>query len=400
MAEMTKEEAKKDLQKMVGKSRAEIEKQKEAQMSAEEKKKADEAKVQAEQKRKEAEAQVAKDKEILAKKDEELSDEDKKRKSKLLDKQRKDEEAKLSSAEKIKRVKEETQKRIDEISNELKQVKDAGSKETETLQRELATLREEKVALEKKLSISPAEDETESILDEEERKRITKYLEEDKDKPREKRREMSQEELDDWLVEELGKAQVWLTRREFRREKEREKDRFSKRQEKYVKTLLNKQSESAKRAWVKHPELDVSKREAELKAEGKNPQEIHNILCKENEKHKVCCELLAKNPQRYMPVENGPELLVADMEEQLGKPAPTDEKQTQIDDLTKKVEDLTATIQQLQTSDEGINSTILRRPPEGELTEKEKLFVKTAKEMKLPQEKIDARLKQMRQEGK
>lgn len=396
MAELKKEEAKKDLQNMLSKSKAGVEKEKEALMTPEERKTADEAKVEVEKKRIETEAKAKKDAELLATKDEDITDEaDKKRKVELLDKQKKDEEANLSADEKVKRIQEKTQKRIDEISTQLKAVENKHSTEADEFRRQLKIAQDEKTTLEKKLLVPEAEDEIESLVDEEEGKRIDKYLEEDKDKPREKRREMPQEELDDWLVEELGKAQAWLSKREVRRDKERDKDRFSKGQEKYVKNLMGKQGESTKRAWTKHPELDVNKREKELKDEGKNPQEIHKILCEERPKHKIVCDLLAENPQRYMSAENGPELLTEDMEKRIAAPPATDDKQKQIDDLIKQVEDLAAIVQQLEITDVGVSSTVHRRPAAGEYSSAIKQFIKTAIETKLPQEKIDKRVKEM-----
>jgi len=395
MVEIKKDEAKKDLQNLVNKSKADIEKEKESLMSAEEKKRTDEAKAEAEKKRKDAEAQATKDADILKKKDEELSDEDKKRKTELLDKQKKAEDAKLSPA--VRKIKEETQKRIDEIKNELLQVKDKTSKEADELHKNLKIEQDKNKALEEKLTKPPKpEDDINSVIKKEEEARVTKYLEEDKNKPREQRREMSEEEWDAWFLEEPRKATAWESRQENRRTQEHQQIHLGL----TVNSIKAKQGESVGRVWTKHPELNTLKREAELKAEGKSAEEIYNILCKENEKYRVFHENLAKLQERNAYVENLPELVMAEMEKQLGAAPVVDEKQTQIDDLTKKVEDLTATIQQFQTSDEGINSTITGKPPEGELTPAMKQYVQTAKEMKLPQAAIDKHLKKMRESGK
>ena len=396
-------EAEKDLKNLADKSKADIEKARIANMSPEERKKHDAEQKTAEDKRKATEAQAKRDKEILEASDEDIksdkfTDVERTRKQELLDEKKKKEDAKISPE--VLKIKEETQKRIDTIQNNLLQLKDTSSKEAEELRRQLKVVQDEKDALEKKLTVPSADDETESILDEEEQKRITKYLEDDKDKPREKRREITDEELDDWLAEELGKAQAWLSKREVRRDKDREKDRFTKGQEKYVKNLTDKQGESKDRAWAKHPELDISKREKELKDEGKSVEEVNKILRQENEKHRICLDLLAKNPNKYLYADNGPELIISDMEKELGKPAETDEKQKQIDDLTKQVEELTALVQEFRGSDEGFSSTRKKKPPEGEDSAEIKQFIKTSREMKLPQARIDIKVKEMRAAGK
>ena len=53
--------------------------------------------------------------------------------------------------------------------------------------------------------------------------RINKYLEEDKDKPREERREMSKEELDNWYLEDMPEAQDWVSNRAIRRHEDRKR---------------------------------------------------------------------------------------------------------------------------------------------------------------------------------
>lgn len=402
--ELKKEDAQKDLEKMMGKERENFEKSKEAQMSDEERKTLEAEKQESAKKQTEMDKKAKEEKELLEKKDEELSEEDRDRKAGLLNKQRKEEEGKLSSEDKIKHVKEETQKRIDEVVNDLKQVKDKTSKEADTLRSKLASLEQENQDLQKKLSTSSAiKDGIDEIVDKEEQEQIAKYLKEDKDIPREKRREMSEEEIEQWLLEEYGKATQWLIRRDMRRDKDKEASRFSKKKERVVKDFLKKQSASAHRVVEKHPELDnakIEKREAELKAQGKNEQEIEATIFQENPKYKVCKDLLKKNPNRYRNAANAPELLAEDMEKVLTNGSGNkqeEESQAKIDELTKKVEDLTAEIARMQdTDDEGLNSTVRKRSVTTGYTPQETQIVQTMKEVNASQSMIDSAIKKHR----
>ena len=392
--ELKKEDVQKDLEKFVGKSRAEHEKAKEATMTPEERKKAEDEKKAAEKKRQAAEAQAKKDAELIAKKDEELSDDEKKQKSELIQKQKDDAESKLTPNEKIEHIKKETQKRIDEIKNELLQVKDKSSKEADELRQKLQDAEDKNKALEDRLSKPKEEANTiEARLAKEEQSLIDKHIQEDKDKPRDQRREMTNEELDEWFAEEPTKAQVWITQREMRRVAQKSQIYNGLK----VQEIQLEQSKNVDKVWKKHPELNTIKREAELVAEGKSKEDIHKILCDENQKYKLFYEELAKLQRTHAYANNLPELAMSAMEQRLNASPSVDEKQKQIDDLTKKVEELTANIQQLQTQDTGINSNRKSPPKEGEFSDKEKQFIKTAKETGLSQEQIDARIKKMRQ---
>jgi hypothetical protein len=403
------EEAKKELEGILNKGKTEIQKAKEAQMSETEKKsleaKQAEDKKKAEEARIVAEAQAKKDAELLAKKDEEITDEaDKKRKIELLEKQRKDEEDKLSGEEKVKRIQEATQKRIDEISNKLKEVEDKSSKEAQTLRQELEIVRKEKTALEEKIS-KPPKDDVVSLVEKEEKEKYAKYLQEDTSKPREERREMSKDELDDWMLEDQVEAVSWINRREIRRAQEKYQNLSAKQLESKTKTLFEKQIQSFSRVLIKHPELDIKKRKDELKALGKSEAEIEDTLRSENPKYKLSLEIAEKHPE-WRTAENAPELLIAEMEKQLGKQSDSGEgeKDKEIDDLKKTVENLTAKIDAIENpADVGIVSTVAReKARNNKLSEQEKILVQTMKDLKAPQDKIDAALKKFREkaEGK
>ncbi len=399
MPELKVDEAKKELEGILGKEKSTLEKSKEAQMSNEEKVKLEADKKIAEAKRIEAEAKAAKDAELLIKKDEEITDEaDKKRKTELLEKQRKDEEAKLSTEDKITRIQEASQKRIDEVVNQLKQVEDKTSKDAQLLRQELETLRQEKIALEKKIS-APPKDDVVSLVRKEEKERRDKYLQDDKSLPREDRREMTKDELDDWILEDQAEAIDWINRRGLRRAQEEYQNLTTKQLEGKTKTLIEKQIQSFSKILIKHPELDVAKRKNELKALGKSEQEIEDTLRSENLKYKLSMEIAEKHPE-WRTAEDAPELLINEMEKQLGKQASSgdDEKDKENKELKETVDALTARLEALENpADEGITSTVARdRARKIQMSEQEKILVQTMRDLKAPQDKIDAALKKFR----
>lgn len=401
--ELKVEEAKKDLEGILSKEKSVIQKSREMSMSEEERQKIEADKKEAEIKRIEAENQAKKDAELLVKKDEDITDEaDKKRKLELLEKQRKEEDTKLSTEEKIKRIQEASQKRIDEVVNQLKQVEDKTSKDAQLLRQELETLRKEKTELEKKIS-APAKDDIIVLVEKEEKEKRDKYLQEDKSLSKEDRREMSKDELDDWMLEDQTEAIAWINRREIRRAQEKYQNLATKQLESKTKNLFEKQIQSFSRVLIKHPELDIKKRKDELKAQGKSEVEIEDILRTENPKYKLSIEIAEKHPE-WRTAENAPELLAVEIEKQLGAPPDNDEKDKRIEKLTKTVETLTAQVEALvNPADEGITSTVAReKARKTQLSEQEKILVQTMKDMKAPQGKIDAALKKFRDkaEGK
>lgn len=403
MPELKVEEAKKDLQGMVDKAKSSVQKAKETQMPEVEKKVLDEKRKKEQEEKVRQEEQKKKDTDILAKKDEERTPEEKERAKVLIEEQKKKdedakkiEEDKLSGDEKIKRIKEKSEKRIAEIGNELLQIKDKSSKEAQELRLELEKLRKDNEDLNKKISSLEKKEDMGSFIREQEQKIITKYIEEDKEKPKEQRREMSKEELETWLAEDFAAANEWLSERAVRRAEERKEIGR-------IVGFRKRQNESAKKTLKDHPELDVSKREVELKAEGKSPTEIKDILCKENVKYKTCLEIIQEKPELFEE-DNGPELVIAEMEKRLAKKPDNqspDPKDKEIEDLRKRVEDLEAEKQAKETTDVGINSNIPKQKKnEAGLTEAEQNLVDTLKSMKTPQANIDSALKKFREKNK
>lgn len=378
MAELKLEEAKKELKGMVNKA-------KEAAMSPADKIKAGEAKAAEEVKAK-RDADILNASEEDLKDPKKFTDEERASRPELIEKQRKEKEiadANLSAEERIKRIQKSSQDRIDELTNKLKLMEDKSSKEAEVLRKELDVLKKEK-------ETGPKKEDVSVLLKKEETERIAKYAEEDKDKPREEKREMSDEEWDDWNLESPGVAQDWRQERNLRRRGEMNKSH----REKQIKTLFDKQHESCLKTYAKHPELDTSKREKELLAEGKSKEEIGNILLKENEKFRIAGEILKEHPD-WIAYEDCPERIITEMEKRLASPGVSGNKT--IEELTAKIEELSADLARLSSGDEGVNSTIPAHTKKIVASAAEKVLISTMREMNATQPMIDSVVKKLRE---
>jgi len=409
MNEITAEKAKEELQDMVTKEKASKQQEQEKSLDDNQRKALEDSKRKEQEDKASKEEQLKKNAELLEKKPDDLSEDEKKQREVLEAEKLKSEEANkkkeedsLSVDDKIKRVKEESQKRIDEITNKLKQIEDSNSKEASDLRKELELQKQENKLLNDKLSNPDDKEDAMSNLKKLEKDRLDKYLEDDASKPKEERREITRDELREWLQDEPLEAQEWISERALRRARERSTDidKFTK--ETRTKEFIRKQNESHARTLIRHPELNIAKRQEELKKEGKPGTEIHKILCEENEKYRICDEIVKSNPQKYIGNEEGPELVIKELDKRL---ANKDEKTTSESD--KRIETLEKQIEELQAEkrnndkDEGINSTVKKdRGSNEKLTESEELLVKTMKDSKVPQANIDSALRKFRKEKK
>jgi len=276
-------------------------------------------------KKEQLEAQAAnEEKRLLETKEEELTPEEKVKRKELLALKQTEKEAKRDAG---------IQKRIDELVGEIKTLREEKSQDKETLSKLETALQELRTSKEK----NPEKIKQEVTRLEKER--IGKYLEEDKSLPREQRREMSKEELDDWLVEDLAAAQEWIADRQLRRRDERtsdiqrmEKGEGAEEARSRAEVVVRKQKESQARVVARHPELNISSRLAELRAAGKTPSEAQSIIFAENKKVKIVADILKEDGDKYVLAENGPELLAAEMERRLGsaKSETQEERETRI----------------------------------------------------------------------
>jgi hypothetical protein len=293
---------------------------------------------------------LAKDKEdeiILSKKEEELDEAQKKRKSELVDKEKKS----------------NVQKRMDELSGQIKALEnDRNSNKAER-----DSLKTELDGIKKQLHQTP-EDKTKEKVKKELSSRVAKYLEEDKELPREDRREMTEEELEEWLMEKPAAAQDWIAGRRIRRYREEEtlkRDEFLNTKASEVMGRFTKQYEAQ---ISKHPELDISKRKAELEKEGKSKPEIRKILGEENPKWESFMKIFESDMTKYIEDEDGPARIV----EQMEKKSNPEEKNTKIEELEKQIADLKADNDRLSGLDTEVSSTRHVEPkiPQPEIVKK------------------------------
>jgi hypothetical protein len=340
-------------------------------------KKAEQAKAD-EAKAKDIEIQAKKDEEILSKKDEELDETEKGRKAELV---------KIKQAAEDKDKKSNVQKRIDELTGKIKAL-EADNSSTKA---EKEALRSELDGIKKQLSITPQDKVKEKVKGEMSKRRET-YLKEDTKLPREERREMSKEELDEWATEDYESVQEWIAKRTFRRTEEERDLLLNEDQSAKAEAILDKQQKSAERTYAKHPELDIGKRIKELVSQGKGKEDITKTLCEENPKYKLAVEIYHENPTKYMLSENGPELIVEELEKRLSKPK--DKKAD--DDSEKKIAALEAEIARLKNLDDTVGSERHAEPTHE--TEIDKAQAKLAKEVGLDPVKVGERVRKRQSE--
>jgi hypothetical protein len=252
---------------------------------------------------------------------------------------------------------------MDELSGQIKALENDRNS-TKAERDELKTKLE---TLEKQLHQTP-EDKVKDKVKKELSSRIEKYLDEDKELPREDRREMAKEELEEWLMESPAEAQDWIAGRRIRRYREEEtlkRDEFLNTKASEVMGRFTKQYEVQ---ISKHPELDISKRKAELEKEGKSKPEIRKILGTENPKWESFMKIFESDMTKYIEDEDGPARIV----EQMEKKPKAEEKNTKVEELEKQIADLKAENERLSGLDTEISSTrhVEPKTPEPEIVKK------------------------------
>ena len=255
-----------------------------------------------------AEAQAKVDAGILEKDEKDLSDTEKARKVELDEIKKKKDESQTPE--------QKMQKRIGELSGELKDIKRYSDEKDTKAQAKIKELEDNLAKLNKvqnKEDQKTQEEITRTEANKAEQDRLTKWKDEDKDKPYAERRHMSDDELSDFFVTDQVGAQKWISESTIRNHEAKKKDVEDRATSAYVKELMRDQNASAARTLIKHPELDTIKREGELKAEGKEPKEIQKIIYDENEKVRIVTDIMRKNPE-WLQEKDGPERAVAEME--------------------------------------------------------------------------------------
>jgi hypothetical protein len=402
MPGITAEEAKKEMEELVNKRKAELN----IVPPKPQAEKTPDPNPDAADAAKQAEEQAKKDEALLVRPDAEITDDaEKARKQELLDKQKHKETPDPAIKEdKVEKRKQEIQSDIDKLTAQKKELENAVNK-TAQMKKEVDALRQDIDALKKEREAIEAEKripEEHRALKKQEDERLVKYLNEDTELPREQRREMSRDELEAWFDEDRIAAQEWISERTLRRARERSADIKQHKQNAFVKDFTTKQEDSNKRVLSRYPELDTSSREDELKRQGKSQEEIQKTLFNENEKFRICAEIVGENPEKYLTKENGPELVMAEMEKRISvktsKTSDNDENAKRIEKLEKQLEELSAENERLRNSDEGIPSGGTRSKGKSEtLTDDEKRFMDTLNDTGVPQDRRDAMLKRYRE---
>ena len=209
------------------------------------------------------------------------------------------------------------EKRINELVGELK------AEKAERIQdREKLKAMEAELAALKAKSEKPAQEADKSKkISEAEKARITKYLTEDKELPREERREMTNDEVEEWIIESPVEAQEWIADRAARRREERNADLQDLDVDKEATAVIKKRDESQKKVLQKHPDLAFESRAKDLVLSGLSREEAMKQIAKENPKMKVIFEIIAEPgaQDKYAFSADGPEQLMQEMERRLEK---------------------------------------------------------------------------------
>ncbi len=334
-----------------------------------------------------AEDQAKKDEKILDTPEDELDEVGKARKAEILASIKEKEDNKSPEDKekgKLEKEKKENQTKLDkrfgDLTGQLKDLKRDKSADKEKiaiLEKELADVKD-KLNPEKINEAKKAEE-----------ARISKYLEEDKDKPREQKREMSKEDLEEWLLDDIVEANEWMVERSARRSAERNSLANQETQKKNVAAFVALVSESSDKVEKKHPELNTKARIEELKKDKPDitDGELHEVLCKENEKYRTMSEIMKADPSKYWG-KNAPELMMVEMEKRLGlkdkEPGKEDNKDktytaAEIEDIKKEA--IEAEEERKNNIDEGIESTKAKETAKGKTydAETEKKIAKICK---------------------
>lgn len=329
---------------------------------------------------------------LLERDEQELSDDEKAKKVELA--RLRDEE---SAEIKIARVKRKSEKRINNLVDKLKNL-------DSTRDAEKKALSEKITALEAKLDGLAKPSVDQGYVDAE-KTRIAQYLEEDKNLPKEQRREMTAEEWEELNEENPLEAQRWVQRNESRRKDDREADVMKDTAKDNADKFIGKQNESVARMLTKYPNTRPTARVEELKAEGKGLAEVQETLNKEFPEYEICDKIVKENPD-WIQKENFGDLVLAELDKRIAdykKPEPKEEpKLFTEEEVQKKIEEATKMEStRRENVDTSITSTrngsnVLNKVPQNKsekLAELEKIYVKAGKDPALAAIRLEERAK-------
>ncbi len=240
---------------------------------------------------------------------------------------------------------EKTNKRFDELSGELKAAKDGRTTDAETIKMLEDRIAQMKVALENSGSIK-----SDAVVDAETAKEsYVRMVDEDKDLDRGERREMSKEELEEYLLEDYTEASEWLVQRGFRRKSEQDARVMEK------KSAVD-QSDSVKSFFTEFPECNQEVRQTELIAEGKSVKEALDVIRAENKDFALMMDLMHEDP-KYRDKVTGPGLLAAEMRERKSVKSTDKETYTKEEVEQMKKDAIDAEQKRIASIDQGLTDS-------------------------------------------
>ena len=155
---------------------------------------------------------------------------------------------------------------------------------------------------------------------------INKLIEEDKDLPREQKREMPREELEEWLIEDVVAAHEWMSERSIRRRDERQSAKEREANLKTFEEFSRKQNASRAKLVSKFPGIVPNQqRVIVLQQRGLTNKQIVEELKKENKFFRMADEIVKSDP-KYVTQVDGPELVMIEMEKRLAEAGEGDQE--------------------------------------------------------------------------
>ena len=239
------------------------------------------------------------DEDLLKAEDKDLNEEEIARKKVLVDKVEKSK----SPEQKLKDWQDTTQKRIDELSGALKAEKEGRIKDADTIK-----ILENNIADLKDDLTTSGSIESQSVKDgKADEESYAKMVEEDKSLPREERREMSDDELEEFMLEDNKAASVWIAERALRRRDEIDTRKESRKSDANM-------TEQAKKFYAEYPGCETGfVKVTELIKSGKSEKEARESVSAENKDFSLMMEIFAED-KKYSNPENGPEIMFQEMQ--------------------------------------------------------------------------------------
>jgi myosin heavy subunit len=259
----------------------------------------DEQKAAAVKAEEEAKAKVAADEKAAAEKAAALDVVEEKPEDQLTDDEKKllaeieAEEQGLDEKSKMERGLKKSRKRIDKLTAKLREAED----ERTTLAEGYKHMDEELKALKAKVdgvSAPAAEKTAENRVLDAVKQAIVQATAEDIELPREQRREMPVEDLQEWFAEDPVAANEWIAQRELRRNEFKQQIKAKAQNAEHATTFVKQQEESVKTFLAKYPNARPEGEMALLLKSGSTQDEMIEILSKKYPEYRFSNEIVSE----------------------------------------------------------------------------------------------------------